>query len=370
MNTLSVSWSTLFYLSPLLLIVPLSAVSYVLIQHKIKQQKVERIEEITKSKYLSPLSLHHAEVVNGRSISDYFIPVALATIVTAGGLFSTFIVGGAHASAFLYGHEFSALGEATNSTDTLDLSIMAIAWSFMGAFTFALQNVFRRYVSFDLYPRVYYDIVIRVLYAVSLALLVRFLFEDFAKQPIAPAVFFIIGVFPERGLVYLENKVSLIPGFQKSKDESAKNYPLSMIEGLSLLHRSRLKELGIDNVQNLAVYDFIELLIRTPFNPETVASWIGAAKLTTLFGTSVQALHAVGINDVIAFKHSVEDEKLGIDTLAALTEISRERLEIAYQQIIRDPFIRIAVNFACVQKRARTEQQPQGERLIVPATTR
>lgn len=338
-----------FYLSPVYSIVPLSALSYVLIQRKKKNEKIKNINEITSSRFQGRISIYHNDEITVRSAYDYVIPVLLATIVAAGGLYATFLVGRGEAggSPFILGHYF---GEIDGANDPLLISLVAIAWSFMGAFTFALQNIFLRYASFDLFPRVYYDFVIRVIYAVSLALLIRFIFEDFAATSVAPAVFFIVGAFPERGLVYIEHHVSRIPGFSEAQERVANNYPLSMIEGLSLMHRSRLKELGIDNVQNLASSDYVELLVRTPFNPETIASWVGEAKLIHIFGERAALLNNVGINDVFSFKLAYENKDIDLDTIAETTTIDKTSLEIAYQTIAADKFLELVEHFALANK--------------------
>ncbi|MDM8567904.1 hypothetical protein QUF50_00020 [Thiotrichales bacterium HSG1] len=340
---------SMFYLSPLYLIVPLSAISYILIQHKIKKEKIQKISKVAQEKYLNQFSMHNIDIVDNRSIYDYIIPVILSTIVISGGLYTTFLVGESGNTPFMLGNGFASSHPENISYQTA-ISLSAIAWSFLGAYIFGLQSIFRRYVYFDLYPRVYYDIVIRIVYAVSLALLIRFIFDKFSVSALAPAVFFMVGAFPERGFIYIDDKISKIPGFGQKNDNSAKNLPLSMIEGLSLLHCSRLKELGIDNVQNLAVYDYVELLIITPFNPETIAKWIGSAKLTLIFGNKVTNLNDIGIYDVFSFKMSYDDEKIDNDELSKLTSIDKLQLEIAYKQIENDKFIPLVDSILTVRE--------------------
>ncbi len=358
----------IIYLLPLYLIIPLSAASYILIQHKIKLRKIEKINEYTNSYTTNPISDHHADVINDRTVYDYIIPVVLATLVTAGGLYVTFMIGdNGKNSPFLIGHLFKhasteqlasvnikpkSIDEQPKSADEQPKSVnkqslnakslMAIAWAFMGVYTFSLQHIFRRYVSFDLYPRAYYDIVIRTVYAVSIALVIRYLFDDYADKAAAPALYFIIGAFPDRGLLMIENGLAKLPFYPKTDTRKAINYPLSMVEGLSLLHRSRLKELGIDNVQNLAVFDYTDLLIRSPFNPETIASWIGASKLIMLFGDNAKNLYQIGIYDVCSYKMAYEGKDITLDELAEKTGIDKIHLEVAYMQIREDSFIELS----------------------------
>jgi hypothetical protein len=337
---------TLIFLLPLASIIPLSALSYRLIQHETKAKKIAKIHEyINNAKAISPVTKFNMEMLDNRTSNDYIIPVILATITVTAGIYVTFMIGDQGDIPFLMGHHF---GDSLKLPDSTKISLMAVAWSFMGSFTFGLHSIFRRYVSFDLFPRVYYDIVIRTVYAISIALAIRFLAEDIAKTVAAPALFFVIGSFPERGLLFIEHHLSQIPGFSKKDAEPATNYPLSMVEGLSLMHRTRLKELGIDNVQNLAVFDYTDLLVRTPFNPETLTSWIGAAKLILIFGNDVKKLHKIGINDIFSFKMAYENKDIGADELSRLTSIEKKHINIAYNQITTDTFFDIAQRFSPV----------------------
>lgn len=112
-----------------------------------------------------------------------------------------------------------------------------------------------------------------------------------------------------------------------------------MIEGISLLHRTRLKELGIDNVQNLASANFVELMVQTPFNEEILITWILEAKLVVIFGESAFKLRDVGITDAASFREVLEDPEVGVPGLQTATKLSEETLRIAYVQICKDQAI-------------------------------
>ncbi len=332
----------LLFLSPLYLIVPLSMISYLLIQHRMKRKQVSQFVARTNIKLDKSLGFNSTLEGNGltyRHWFDYLIPVVLAMIVMAAGLHVTFNVQPAmvkDGNSYLLGHYF---GSSFVDARACEISIVAITWAFMGSYLFALQYIFRRYVTFDLYPRVYYDVTIRILYAVTIALAIRFVHEDFAASSLAPAIFFVIGSFPDRGFAYLEGKLADLPGWSVNKEMQAKNFPLSMIEGISLLHRPRFKELGIDNVQNLAAADFVELVVRTPFSEEVLINWMFEAKLLVVVGENMPRLKNVGINDVIAFRDAVECDKVGIPGLKTATEISEEFLQIVYARICNDKSI-------------------------------
>src|SRR6266487_5574137 len=84
----------------------------------------------------------------------------------------------------------------------------------------------------------------------------------------------------------------------------ADDLPLEMIEGINIAHKIRLNEIGIDNAQNLAEANLLELLIRTPFKPRLLIDWIGQARLYIYFKNDIVNLRKSGIRTIIDLKTS------------------------------------------------------------------
>jgi hypothetical protein len=108
-----------------------------------------------------------------------------------------------------------------------------------------------------------------------------------------------------------------------------------MIQGVQLYQRGRLAEVGIDNSQNLAEANLIELLLRTPFNPRQLIDWIGQAKLYVQLKEDAIKLRSQSVRTVFDLK------KLGringrIDEIAKESKVSRLELANAYDIIRTD----------------------------------
>ena len=102
-----------------------------------------------------------------------------------------------------------------------------------------------------------------------------------------------------------------------------------------MFHRMRLSEVGIDNAQNLAEANIIELLLKTPFNPAQLIDWIAQAKLYLYFRTNIEVLREAGIRTVFDLKMICHDEQI-IEKLANEVNVSSVQLKIVCQRIQSD----------------------------------
>jgi hypothetical protein len=90
---------------------------------------------------------------------------------------------------------------------------------------------------------------------------------------------FNIGFFPPLGFAvmreFLRNRRSmkyLIPSLEE-------RLPVNELDGINLYHRARLLDEGVDNIENLAHADLIELLLQTRFPLPTLVDWVDQAIL-------------------------------------------------------------------------------------------
>lgn len=227
--------------------------------------------------------------------------------------------------------------------------MLVIAFSFMGSYIWSIQHLFRRLATVDLTPGAYYGVGIRIIFSVFVALLVYYFFTDgdivstVAKSssynsPSMIALYaFFAGMFPQRALQYLQDKVH----FMNTNDKRmAEPLPLQMIEGIGLFERTRLLEVGIDNSQNLAKANFIALIIRTPFNPREIIDWIGQARLYLYFKEDIKSLRKVGIRTIFNL-WALGREEQNLEKIAALSEsVPLDKLKIVYEIIKDDPDIK------------------------------
>jgi len=147
-----------------------------------------------------------------------------------------------------------------------------------------------------------------------------------------PVVAFLSGMFPDEALIYLRDKTAV---FARKGNQESDALPSEMIEGISMFHKARLSEVGIDNAQNLAAANLIELLVKTPFSPRQLIDWIGQAKLYVYFKSDIEKLRTHGIRTVFDLKNACEVEGR-CSQIAEKTEISEVVLGIVFQQVKAD----------------------------------
>lgn len=193
--------------------------------------------------------------------------------------------------------------------------------AFLGAYFFTLNMVFRRYVRADLGPKAYSHISVRIIVAVVLAWVAAGIpgiaGPDAAKPAAMLLVFaFFVGIVPETGLAVIHDVLrarwnpvgKLIPSLEE-KD------PLSRLEGITLYDRARLLEEGIENVENLAHHDIIELMLRTRIATPRVVDLVDQAILYLHVRSdrsgdpedSLQRLRRIGVRtatDLLEAEHS------------------------------------------------------------------
>jgi len=172
--------------------------------------------------------------------------------------------------------------EVSSLVDFFKPEKSAFTFGFLGAYFFTLNLIFRRYVRADLTPKTYAFITVRFLITIVLVWVVSTL-PQFANDSIWQAgmlaIIFIVGLFPDTGLALIEDYVKKIINRQVSEKESL---PLTLIEGINLYDRARLLEEGIENLENLAHHNLIELVARTR---------IPTPRLVDMFDQAILYLH-------------------------------------------------------------------------------
>jgi tetratricopeptide (TPR) repeat protein len=89
-------------------------------------------------------------------------------------------------------------------------------------------------------------------------------------------VAFALGYFPTLALSWFNRIAHSTLGMRQRR---ADVLPLSLVDGISDLHETRLREEGIDNLQNLAAVKIDQLLVNTRFSAQQVVEWVDQAVL-------------------------------------------------------------------------------------------
>jgi hypothetical protein len=315
----------LFVLVVLYLFVPLSALTYYFTRRK------RRI--IDNDRILSLLNIDAAyrKAYEPDGLTSYVWAIVYLSIVSAIGLvlllFSREIglVNGEFPIVSIGEVEFPQHG-----------SRLVFAMAFLGVYLSVLQHLYRRYATTDLPPTIYYGSSIRIIMAAVVALVIYNAYSALSggsdsdsgiTSTIWPALAFLIGVFPQRGLRWLTDRVPMLSG---QGDALVRSVPLEMIEGVESHDVLRLEELGIDSCYDLATVDFVPLLLKTPYSARQLIDWILQAKLCVHFGDTTKDLRQKGIRTIVDLEVLSPEE---IEALPAETSVTAPVLLRAHQAV-------------------------------------
>jgi hypothetical protein len=311
---------------------PLTAYSF--FKFRLKQKDAEYRRILEKLGYTGDNApAYIPTIAKEYTASDYIMPVAFATFMTFLGsmvlIMGPSLQGRPDLSLVLIGPKLATMKFDVPGLGTKFQTMLIIAMAFSGAYVWSIQNVFRRLATVDLPPGAYYGVAVRMLFSIFIALMLYYLLMSDTQagfmQNALPVTAFLAGMFPQRALQYIQERVQFTS--QKQSEGRSDPLPLSMIEGIELFQRVRLAELGIDNAQNLAQANGIDLLLRTPFNPRVLWDWIGQARLYLYFKEDVNKLRMAGVRTIFEFKKLGREEKV-LSALAKSSGISIERLGV------------------------------------------
>lgn len=208
--------------------------------------------------------------LSGRVTRGHRFPIVGATVLLAFGWLIALV---------------STRGDAA----TKDLSTLSflepaqnpVAFAFLGAYSFALGSVARRYASGDLAPKAYGQIAARIVLAVILAWVLEAIVPASDGSWSLLGLCFLVGVFPESGLLFIRE---LIP--RKIFPPLQEKMPLTELEGIDFYDRARLADEGVTNIQGLVRYDLVTLMLQTRISVSRIVDWTDQAILYIHLGAA------------------------------------------------------------------------------------
>lgn len=318
---------------------PFTAISFLTVMLKRKKKEFQ--------KALTEMDIHTSRSVEDTySAGRFFLPVVFVTLICIVAI--TF---------FVYSDDLSAdmrdnllltgafFGQAKEGLMYQSMAVLSMA--FLGGFLWSAQNIIRRMVAYDLSPFVYYSAGIRIILASVVALVLSFIIGKDSSQSVISfqaslgAISFLAGMFPERVLTYI---INLYKRFFSPDELNEQVLSLYKIEGISLSHRERFSEIGIDNAQNLATASLTKLLIETPYGARQLLDWIGQAKLLCYAKENIDGLRQVGIRtvfDLIKVRQTPER----LMELSEAVGINSPMLQVIHDQVVNDKGIQSLYRF-------------------------
>ena len=227
-------------------------------------------------------------------------------------------------------------------------------FGFLGAYFFTINMIYRRYVRSDLTPKTYAFITMRLLTTVVLvwavSILPQFREGTFLETGLVTLAF-VIGIFPESAVTLITDEVNKYTSKRFRGQENIDQYSLTKLEGMNIYDQARLMEEGIENIENLAHHNLMELIVRTRIPTARLVDMFDQAILYLHLGPEIDGDDSKGDD---RSKAQSEDESvqqnpvpekdlrgflksLGIrtatDLLGCQDEIARYRDEVAYTEI-------------------------------------
>jgi hypothetical protein len=193
--------------------------------------------------------------------AETFFPVVLATAVFVAGW--TVVLGKLDLTAV-------APHAAVTTPELLGVG-------FVGAYLFTLQMLIRRYFQADLKASAYVNAVTRVVSAVILVPVVDVAVLQVATPETRLGVAFLVGFFPLVGLQALQKASAL--ALRTLVPSLRNDYPLSDLDGLSVWYEARLLELGIEDMENLATANLVDVVLHSRVPVSRLVDWVDQAHL-------------------------------------------------------------------------------------------
>jgi len=165
-------------------------------------------------------------------------------------------------------------------------SLTAYGFGFLGAYSYSVGQLIRGYFTVDLSPAAFVHASRRILSASVMALVISFglsaITNETTDHVLLPILSFFFGYFPDRALRTIKQTANRALGSTGERPYGSTT--LKKVSGMNLHHADRLEREGIDNVENLAASEPIEIALRTGFPYSQVKTWVGEARLRVHLG--------------------------------------------------------------------------------------
>jgi hypothetical protein len=162
-------------------------------------------------------------------------------------------------------------------------------YTFIGVYLFNCGTLIRRAYLLDLSEAVFWGATYRLLLSMGLAIVL----VPIGFSTRSESLFFGIGFIADLVLGWVLEMAMQMAGINAPKRE---DFSVRMIRGVDIWKEYRLEEEGIENAQNLATADVIELAVKTHYSLRTLIDWVDQAMVVCRFGLKTKELETAGLN--------------------------------------------------------------------------
>jgi hypothetical protein len=152
-----------------------------------------------------------------------------------------------------------------------------LKFGFLGAYSFIIQMLMRRFFQSDLKASAYASAVLRVSVVAILITVVHQIPALKERPNVEAVVAFIIGFFPLVGMQALQRVTAT--ALRAAVPSLNPAYPLNQIDGLNVWYEARLLEEGIEDMENLATANLVDIILHTHVPVGRLIDWVDQAHL-------------------------------------------------------------------------------------------